>query len=932
MACGPTGSRRAAEPPRKVRTRPLPGTARSAARALDCGDRSMSDPTHTDGTLAHTPLHAWHVQRGARMVAFGGYDMPVHYPPGIIAEHMATRRGAGAFDISHMGRLRVRGERAGAFLSRALTCNVQALAPGEARYGFLATETGGAVDDAYLYMLAEADYLLVVNAANRAKDRAWLDRLLPDGASLEDQSDDLAMIALQGPRAQAIMEGLAAAAALPENKRNQLRVCRILGSDVVVARTGYTGEPVCFELFPPAELAVQLWQHLIDAGAAPVGLGARDSLRLEAGLPLYGHELGEDPDGHEIPVFANDLARFAVRGGNGYVGHDAIARQREEFQRIKRGETGDGWRPQALPRLVQPLAVFEGRRPLRAGYRVRLDGEPVGWVTSGTTVPFARFEGEHVTATPSEEQALRPIGLALIDAGIRYRADRQVVLEVEDDRGKRFAAELVERNLWSLAPYGRPHTGFETWAPPPRVGDAGLAERAADLARSAASNHAWRRTRCINLIPSEQCTSPFVDALCVSDPAGRYNEHKPMRALGLNAPDVRYYKGTAWSMEKEEELVSALATFFDCPQVEPRVISGQMANDTVYDALVQFRNRQRRGREPGRLRPVLVHDLNRGGHLSAQVMGALKNYVAVDPRTERPAVEHFAYREDNPHAIDAEATCEIIARTRPDLIVFGRSVIIHREPVAAIAAFVHRHFGADDPSRPLIMFDGAHVLGLIGDHYQRPLHEGADVITGSTHKTFFGPQRGVILSNIVPGHPFEEFWKQVRSRAFPGHVSNHHLGTLLGLLGATYEMLAFRDEYPRQVIANARALARALAGEGLAVEGDADLGYTQTHQVLLRGARGQGEHLATRLEASGVITNPQAFWDDASFAAASGVRMGAQEMTRYGMGEEDFAALASLIARIVRDGDERRGAYTDEVRALRERFTEMRYCLQAPPA
>jgi aminomethyltransferase len=884
----------------------------------------MSDHDPSAGSLARTPLHAWHVEHGARMVPFGGYDMPVQYPTGIIAEHMATRRRAGAFDVSHMGRLRVRGDGAVGFLSRALTCNVAALQPGEARYGFIATPTGGAVDDAYLYMLAPADYLLVINAANRAKDRAWLDELPSDGASIEDQSDALAMISLQGPHAQAIMETMTDLAALPENKRNQLSTCRVDGSDVIVARTGYTGEPVCFELFPPSDDAPALWQRCIDAGASPVGLGARDSLRLEAGLPLYGHELGEAPDGSEIPVFANDLARFAVRTGNGYVGHEAIARQRDEHTRIKRGEMAGGWRPSVLTKLVQPLAVFEGRRPLRAGYRVHLDGEPVGWVTSGTTVPYARFEGTDVTAVPSEEQALRPIGLALVDAGVRYRADRQLVFEIEDDRGKRFEAELVERNLWSLAPFGRPHTGFEAWAPPRQVAAGDVHARAGALGRSAARNHGWRRTECINLIPSEQCTSAFVDGLSISDPAGRYNEHKSMRALGVNAPDVRYYKGTAYSMEKEEELVAALATFFDCPRVEPRVISGQMANDTVYDALVQFRNRHRRGREPQRLSRVLVHDLNRGGHLSAQTMGALKNYVAMDPRTERPAVEHFAYREDNPHAIDAQATCAIIERTRPDLIVFGRSVIIHREPVAAIAGFVHEHFGADDPTRPLIMFDGAHVLGLIGEHYQRPLHEGADVITGSTHKSFFGPQRGVILSNVVPGHPFEDFWKHVESRAFPGHVSNHHLGTLLGLLGATYEMLAFKDEYPRQVIANARALAGALAEQGLGIEGDPALGYTETHQVLLRAARGQGERIATRLEANGIITNPQAFWDDASFAAASGVRMGSQEMTRYGMREGDFAELATLIGRVVRDG----GDHAGQVRAFRERFVRMHYCLE----
>jgi aminomethyltransferase len=877
--------------------------------------------------LGHTPLHAWHVEHGGKMVEFGGYEMPVNYPTGIIAEHMATRRGAGLFDVSHMGRLRIRGAGAAEFLGRALTCNVSALAPGEARYGFIATPSGGAVDDAYLYMLADADYMLVVNAANRAKDRAWLDELLCDGASLEDQSEDYAMISLQGPASQSIMETMVEGDALPENKRNRLRVCRIDGHEVIVARTGYTGEPVCFELFPPSGFARQLWERLVDQGATAVGLGARDSLRLEAGLPLYGHELGDGPDGRELPVFVNDLARFAVRTGDGYVGHEHIARQREEFMRIKRGEFGNSWRPGVLTHLIQPVAVFHGRRPIRAGYQVHLGGEPVGWITSGTTVPYAHFAGRDITSAPTDRQAMRPIGLALIDSRVRYRPDHPIVFEIEDDRGKRFEAELVERNLWALSPFGRPHTGFETWSPPPPVTADEAAARAATLKSSAADNHRWRRSECVNLIPSEQCTSSFVDALCISDPAGRYNEHKAMRALGVNSRDVRYYKGTSYIMDKEEELVTALAAFFDCPRVECRVISGQMANDTVYDALVQFRNRHRRGREPRRLSRVLVHDLNRGGHLSAQVMGALKNYVAVDTDTERPAVEHFVYQKDDPHAIDADATCEVIARTRPDLIVFGRSVIIYREPVQRIARFVHEQFGADNPARPLIMFDGAHVLGLIGDAYQKPLHEGADVITGSTHKSFFGPQRGVVLSNVAPGHVFEEFWRHVQSRAFPGHVSNHHLGTLLGLLGATYEMLEWRDEYPRQVIANARALADALAEQGLQLEGDPTLGYTETHQVLLRGARGQGEHLSSLLEASGVITNPQAYWDDASFAVASGVRMGAQEMTRYGMREDDFRALARLLAKIVRDDDAGTGGrFAAEVREFRSRFTTMGYC------
>ena len=399
--------------------------------------------TSSEPTLQRTGLHDWHVANGGKMVEFGGYDMPVQYATGIIAEHMATRRGAGLFDVSHMGRFRIRGERACEYLSIALTCNVAGLAAGEAAYGFIATHTGGAVDDAYVYMLDKGDYLLVVNAANRDKDWAWLQTLRIDGATLHDDSEQLGMMSLQGPSSQLIMESLISASALPANKRNQLSHCIIDGHEVIVARTGYTGEPVCFELFPLAEYCVELWQRLIDLGASAVGLGARDSLRLEAGLPLYGHELGIDANGNEIAVFCNDLARFAVRGGDGYIGCEPIARQREEYLRIKRNEHDATSQPTLLTHLVQPIAVFNGRRPLRAGYKVLLDGEPVGWVTSGTTVPYAPFDGDDIMATPGEQHILRPIGLAMIRSNIRFRSDRQVHFDIADDRGKAFAAELV---------------------------------------------------------------------------------------------------------------------------------------------------------------------------------------------------------------------------------------------------------------------------------------------------------------------------------------------------------------------------------------------------------------------------------------------------------------------------------------------------------
>jgi aminomethyltransferase len=890
----------------------------------------MMEQQDTSKQLRKTVLHSWHVNHGAKMVEFGGWDMPVQYQTGIIQEHLATRRQAGLFDVSHMGRFRIKGPRALPFLLRVLTNNARTLNAGEAQYTFIANERGGALDDAYLYKLADDDYLLVVNAGNRDKDWQWLSQHGGDErAQMTNISEELAMISLQGPSSSSILEQLVNKRDLPENKRNRLCPVRIDGRPVIVARTGYTGESVCFELFPESTFALELWEKLLARGATAVGLGARDSLRLEAGLPLYGHELGMDPEGNEIPIFANAIASFAVRAtdDSDYIGKRELEKQRQEFIRIKRGELDTPLMARVLRRLVQPVAVFAARKPLRAGFKVYLDEQHVGYVTSGTSVPYSHFYGQGITATPSSEHDLRPIGLALIDSTLRYRTDRPIVLQVADDRGNRFAAELVEKNLWPSAPYTRPYTGFKGPREVRQIDVDELTKRAPALLQAAETNTRWRREECINLIPSEQPTSHYVDQLSTSDPCARYNEHNRLKALGPDAPDVRYYKGTAFIMEKEEELKAALRTFFGCTRVEPRVISGQMANDTVYDAFKQYKNRHRRGKSPELIARVLVHDLNKGGHLSAQIAGALKNYVAIDPETGRPAVEHFPFQRDNPYRIDVEATKQLIAKTRPELLVFGRSVIIHKEPVKEIADFIHAEFGRDNPQRPFIMYDGAHVLGLLGEYYQDPLKEGADIVTGSTHKTFFGPQRGVVLSNIEPGSAFEDLWRFVELRAFPGHVSNHHLGTLLGLLGATYEMLQFKDTYPRQVVENAKCFAKALSSAGLTIEGDPQCGFTETHQVLLRTARAQGQYASELFEQNNVITNPQAFYDDLSFAAASGVRMGSQEMTRYGMQPKNFEELAGLLAEIVSAGaDKPEGFWRDTVKTLRSHFVKMQYC------
>ena len=402
-----------------------------------------------DMELERTALHAWHVDNGGKMVPFAGFEMPVQYATGIIGEHLATRRGAGLFDVSHMGRFKITGDGAEAFLLEVLSNDARKLEPGQAQYTFIANPEGGAVDDAYLYRLAKDDYLLVVNASNRNKDWEWISRYIRPGVHLVDHSERMGLIALQGPTANELLGQIFPAQTLPEDRRNRLATLTLEGGPVVVARTGYTGESVCFELFPDREQSLSLWQRLVGLGATPVGLGARDSLRLEAGLPLYGHELGADPGGNDIPIFSNSLARFAVRPSDGgaFVGSDALNKQRAEIVRIGEGKPPESADEPIMTHVIQPIAAFGSRRPLRAGYQIAHQGQPVGYVTSGTVVPVDRAPDPTSASPAAGEHGLRPIGLAMIDRSIRYRTDPPLVLEATDARGNCIEVELVKRNL-----------------------------------------------------------------------------------------------------------------------------------------------------------------------------------------------------------------------------------------------------------------------------------------------------------------------------------------------------------------------------------------------------------------------------------------------------------------------------------------------------
>ncbi|GAI02765.1 unnamed protein product, partial [marine sediment metagenome] len=302
-----------------------------------------------------------------------------------------------------------------------------------------------------------------------------------------------------------------------------------------------------------------------------------------------------------------------------------------------------------------------------------------------------------------------------------------------------------------------------------------------------------------------------------------------------NKPDVFYYQGTDFIAEVEELLEGELRDYLGCTEVETRLVSGQMANAAVFSTMVDYLNIADRKIEPRRIRRVLNHHIIKGGHLSAQPMGTLRDFVARDPKTERPAVVNFPVLAENPYKIDIAACREIIAEYKPELIILGKSVTLHREPVAQI-----RHFVDEISLDCIIMYDMAHVLGLVGPYFQEPFKEGADIVTGSTHKTFFGTQRGIIASDYQRDNLRWPLWEAVRRRAFPGSVSNHHLGTLLGLLMAAYEMNCFKAQYQKRVLSNAKALAQALKESGLDVAGDPNVGYTETHQVILNVGYGKG--------------------------------------------------------------------------------------------
>ncbi len=317
--------------------------------------------------MKHTPLYEEHVKLGGRIIDFGGWALPVQYT-GIVEEHEHVRSAAGLFDVSHMGEITVKGKDAQSFIQHLVTNDISKAVDGQAVYSPMCYPDGGVVDDLLVYRLGAEDYLLVVNAANTDKDFAWICEHIEGEVKVENVSDQWAQLAIQGPKAQEILQKLTD---YPLGDIRFYRFApnvRVAGYDTLVSRSGYTGEDG-FELYTHPVNAPALWQALLDAGREdgliPAGLGARDTLRFEAALPLYGQEISA-----EISPLEAGLTRFVKLEKSEFIGKEALAKQ-----------AADG-----LKRRIVGFEMVERGIP-RGHYEIAKDGQIIGFVTTGSFSP-----------------------------------------------------------------------------------------------------------------------------------------------------------------------------------------------------------------------------------------------------------------------------------------------------------------------------------------------------------------------------------------------------------------------------------------------------------------------------------------------------------------------------------------------------------------
>ncbi|MCU0609511.1 MAG: glycine cleavage system aminomethyltransferase GcvT [Chitinispirillaceae bacterium] len=316
--------------------------------------------TEETGLLKKTILHDAHVALGAKMAPFGGYDMPIQYS-GIMKEHAAARENAVIFDTCHMGEFSIRGESAEADLEKILSCRVDSLRLGHCRYGFLCNENGGVIDDQIIYRMKPSEFFMVVNASTKENDAEWIRSHLSPATTFDNLSQKTAKLDLQGPGSVKIMTKLLA---LPFDRMTYYTWAwnRYRNKDVLISRTGYTGE-IGFEIYTSHELGIAFWNDSLELGALPAGLGARDTLRLEMGFPLYGHELDDKTNAAE-----SGFSR-AIATDKTFIGSKAVLDENALKQRLAG-------------------IMIEGRRAARNGDTIcGADGAVIGRVTSGSFAP-----------------------------------------------------------------------------------------------------------------------------------------------------------------------------------------------------------------------------------------------------------------------------------------------------------------------------------------------------------------------------------------------------------------------------------------------------------------------------------------------------------------------------------------------------------------
>ena len=423
-----------------------------------------------------------------------------------------------------------------------------------------------------------------------------------------------------------------------------------------------------------------------------------------------------------------------------------------------------------------------------------------------------------------------------------------------------------------------------------------------DIENILAEARTWRQTQTINLIASENTPSEAVRRVQVSDFMGRYAEGHPNQGGQIN----RYYQGTGHIDQIELLAEREIKELFGARQADVRPISGNAANTAI--ALGWLRGGD----------TVIANSTDAGGHISHGPVGVFGRRIQNRGQVlklggEKSVNMHYLPLTPDHYHVDAARTIELIEQVAPQMVILGKSLFLFPEPVEEIAACCKTR------NIPLL-YDGAHVLGLIaGGQFQDPLHQGATWLTGSTHKTFPGPQRGVILGNLDPEGE-KKFWPAADRGVFPGSSSNHHLNTLPALVVATREIQKYGREYAAQIVRNAQALGRSLDALGTPVEAR-ESGYTQSHQIAVNVAHaGGGVEVAKRLEANDIIVNYNMLPGDADPRNPSGLRVGVPEMTRFGMDEQAMGELAQLM----HDAIQGKNVKT-QVNALRSRFLEMKF-------